>query len=60
MGLVESVCDRVAVLAAGQLRATGTLDEVRAGRSLEDVFFELVGGVRSSGEELAWLRSSSG
>jgi len=31
---------------------------VRAGESLEDRFVELVGG-RSSGEGLAWLRTSS-
>jgi ABC-2 type transport system ATP-binding protein len=59
MALVESLCDYVAVIATGRVVASGAVDDVRAGRSLEDVFFDLVGGVRSSGEELSWLRSSS-
>jgi ABC-2 type transport system ATP-binding protein len=59
MGLVESLCDHVAVIAGGRVRAAGSVEQVRGSRPLEDVFFELVGGVRSSGEELSWLRSSS-
>ena len=35
--------------------AVGTLDEVRGGRSLEEVFVEVVGGRTATGEELAWL-----
>jgi ABC-2 type transport system ATP-binding protein len=60
MGLVETVCDHVAVMVAGQVRAAGPVEDVRAGRSLEEVFLDLAGGVRSSGEELSWLRSSRG
>jgi ABC-2 type transport system ATP-binding protein len=58
MALVETLCDHVAVLADGMLRAAGTVESVRSGRPLEEVFFSLVGGVRSNGEELSWLRRS--
>lgn len=59
MALVESICDHVAVIDKGRVVASGSVSDVRGGRSLEDVFIDLVGGVRSSGEELSWLRSSS-
>jgi ABC-2 type transport system ATP-binding protein len=53
--LVERLCTHVAILADGTIKAVGTLDEVRAGRSLEDVFVSTVGGRVSTGEELSWL-----
>ncbi len=56
MELVEGLCDHVAVMADGLVRAAGTLDEVRAGRSLQDRFVELVGGARDEVEGLEWLR----
>lgn len=59
MDLVQRMCDHVAVLGSGRILAAGTLEEVRAGQSLEDRFVELVGG-RRGGEGLAWLHSSSG
>jgi ABC-2 type transport system ATP-binding protein len=59
MDLVQRFCDRVAIVAAGRIRAVGTLDEVRAGMTLEDRFVDLVGGATDVGEGLAWLRSSS-
>ena len=43
MELVERLCSDVAVIAAGQVRAVGTVDEVRGGRSLEERFVDLVG-----------------
>nr|WP_227425800.1 ABC transporter ATP-binding protein [Pengzhenrongella sicca] len=58
MDLVQRMCDHVAVIAAGHVLAAGTVDEVRGVGSLEDRFVELVGG-RSTGEGLAWLRTSS-
>jgi len=58
MDLVQRMCDHVAIVSAGHVLAAGTVEEVRAGRDLEQVFVELVGG-RSNGEGLAWLRSSS-
>lgn len=60
MELVESLCDELAVVAQGRVLAAGTLDEVRAGRSLQQRFLELVGYTEAGGEALAWLRSSSG
>jgi ABC-2 type transport system ATP-binding protein len=56
MDLVQRMCDHVAVVAAGRLLAAGTVDEVRAGASLEDRFVQLVGG-RSRTEGLEWLRT---
>ena len=57
MDLVERMCDHVAIIANGRVLAAGTLDAVRAGRSLEDRFLELVGGRRArQGPE--WLRPS--
>jgi ABC-2 type transport system ATP-binding protein len=56
MDLVQRMCDHVAVVAAGRLLAAGTVDEVRAGASLEDRFVQLVGG-RSHTEGLEWLRT---
>jgi ABC-2 type transport system ATP-binding protein len=55
MAVVERLCTHVAVLAQGELKAVGTLAEVRGGRDLEEVFVELVGGRIATGSELAWL-----
>ena len=57
MDLVQRMCDHVAVVAGGRVLAAGTVDDVRAGVSLEERFVDLVGG-RSTGEGLAWLRTS--
>jgi ABC-2 type transport system ATP-binding protein len=56
MTLVERLCDHVGVMAGGRLVASGTLDQVRGGGSLDDAFVRLVGG-RSSVEGLSWLAS---
>lgn len=58
MELVERLCDQVAVIAAGRVLAAGAIDDVRSGRSLEDVFVALVGGRRDTGEGLSWLGTS--
>ncbi len=58
MELVESLCDRVAILAEGRLLAYGALDEVRAGMTLQQRFLDLVGAQDLGEETLAWLRSS--
>ena len=59
MELVESLCDELAVVAEGRVLTAGTLDQVRAGSTLQQRFLELV-GFRAAGEEaLSWLRSSS-
>lgn len=57
MDLVQRMCDHVAVIAAGQVLAAGTVDEVRGEQSLEDRFVDLVGG-RQHSEGLSWLRGS--
>ncbi|MFC8943375.1 ABC transporter ATP-binding protein, partial [Streptomyces griseoincarnatus] len=57
MDLVQRMCDHVAVMAAGQVLAAGTVDEVRGEQSLEDRFVDLVGGRQHSGG-LSWLRGS--
>ena len=58
MDLVERICTHVAIIAGGQVRAHGTVDDVRGGLSLDDRFLDLVGG-RTDVEGLAWLRTSS-
>ena len=58
MALVERVCDSVAVIVDGGVLAVGTLDEVRAGQSLEERFVALAGG-RLAVEGLEWLTTFS-
>ena len=58
MDLVQRLCDHVAVMDSGRILAAGTVDEVRAGMSLEERFVQLVGG-RTSSEGLSWLGTSS-
>ena len=55
MPLVEQLCDHVAIVAKGRVIATGALDEVRGGQSLEDVFVRLVGARADGREGLSWL-----
>jgi ABC-2 type transport system ATP-binding protein len=58
MELVEQVCDHVSIISQGRIVASGTIDEVRGGKSLQRAFIDLVGG-RTSEEGLSWLGSSS-
>lgn len=58
MILVEQLCDRLAIIAEGRVLVGGSVDDVRAGGTLEDRFVDLVGGHRELGESLSWLRSS--
>lgn len=55
MEVVERLCTHVAILSDGAIKSVGTLDDVRGGRPLEDVFVEVVGGRTATGEELSWL-----
>jgi ABC-2 type transport system ATP-binding protein len=55
MEVVEKICDHVAILADGQIKAVGPIDAVRGDRDLEDVFVEVVGGRVATGAELSWL-----
>lgn len=54
MELVESLCDHLAVIGGGRILAAGTLDDVRAGESLQRRFLDLVGGTAATGD-LSWL-----
>jgi len=56
MDLVERMCDHVAIIADGVVRAAGTLSEVRGAGTLEERFVELVGGMPARAE-LPWLLS---
>jgi ABC-2 type transport system ATP-binding protein len=58
MGLIERICDSVAVVVNGAVLATGTMAEVRRGKSLEDRFVELAGG-RKAAEGMEWLHKFS-
>jgi ABC-2 type transport system ATP-binding protein len=60
MELVESLCDRVAVVAGGVVVASGTVADVRGAGSLEDAFVHLVGAGQAAAGGLGWLGSSSG
>jgi ABC-2 type transport system ATP-binding protein len=55
MALVEQLCDRVAVMAHGQILRTGTLAAVRGDLTLENAFAELVGAAPARG--LSWFTS---
>ena len=39
--LIEKICDRVAIIIEGKLVVCDTLDNVRAGKTLEDRFFDI-------------------
>jgi ABC-2 type transport system ATP-binding protein len=56
MDLIQRVCDHVAIIVGGHVLASGTTDEVRDGRSLEDRFVELAGG-RKAAKGMEWLHS---
>ncbi|MFD0885387.1 ABC transporter ATP-binding protein [Streptosporangium algeriense] len=64
MDLVERLCDWVSVMSRGQIVAQGPLDQVRAGRSLNEAFLGLVGAGghgpgNDGGEGLSWLGATS-
>lgn len=58
MELVERVCGSVAIIVGGRVLAEGSLDAVRGGKTLEERFIELSGGL-SDVEGLEWLHSFS-
>lgn len=58
MDLVERVCSRVAIIVGGDVLAEGTIEDVRAGQTLESRFVELSGGI-SEVEGLEWLHTFS-
>ncbi len=57
--IVERLCDHIGVIHKGRLVAQASLEELRArgaaGRSLEELFLDLVGADRAAGPALDWL-----
>ena len=49
----------VSIIDKGKIVATGTTDQVRGGKTLQQAFIDLVGAKASGGEGLSWLGSSS-
>jgi ABC-2 type transport system ATP-binding protein len=58
MEIVEALCDSLAIMVHGRVRAAGTLGDVRQGDSLTDRFLDLVGARHLASESLSWLHSS--
>ena len=59
MELVEQVCDHVSVIDEGKIVATGTTEQVRGAKTLQQAFIDLVGPRSGDEEGLSWLGSSS-
>lgn len=55
MDTVERLCDHVAIINAGLVVAHGSVDAVRDGRRLEDVFIDAVGGANAGSGTIGWL-----
>jgi ABC-2 type transport system ATP-binding protein len=51
MELVEQVCDHVSIIDKGRIVATGTTDEVRGGKTLQQAFIDLVGSRATTGRD---------
>ena len=58
MDTVERLCDQVAIVHDGRVVAAGPIEQVRAGRRLEDVFIDAVGGLTDASSTLSWLNRS--
>lgn len=58
MDLIQRICDSVAIIVRGQVLASGSMDAVRDGASLEDRFVALAGG-RKAAEGMEWLHTFS-
>jgi len=59
MELVEQVCDHVSIIDKGRIVVTGTVDEVRGRKTLQQAFIDQVGSRATDREVLSWLGSSS-
>lgn len=57
MELVEGLCDHVAIIHEGTVRAAGTVEEVRAGSTLTERFIDIAGGAQLAEGSLRWLGS---
>jgi ABC-2 type transport system ATP-binding protein len=57
MSTVEQLCDSLAVISKGKVKAAGSMDQVRAGQDLEERFVQLVDGQAGGHNGLDWLAS---
>nr|WP_054831333.1 ATP-binding cassette domain-containing protein [Rhodococcus qingshengii] len=57
MALVEQLCTHIGVIADGRVVASGTVDEVRAGNTLDEAFVRLVGSRSPNPDGLSWMRA---
>ena len=57
METVERLCDYVAIVHVGRVVASGPIDEVRTGRTLEQTFLDTVGAREVRLEQLDWLQT---
>ena len=55
MELVEGLCDHVAIINQGRVVVAGHVNQIRSGRSLTDVFVDIVGGAALGEGSLSWL-----
>ena len=49
--VAEKLCNKVAIIKKGKIIAQGTMEELTGGKSLEEVFLELVDDMKVSEEE---------
>jgi ABC-2 type transport system ATP-binding protein len=59
--LVESLCDRIAIVSGGRILACGPISEIRGGRPLPEAFLQIIGARPDDGDDqrLSWLGSLS-
>jgi len=55
--IVEKLCTDVGIIAKGRLVYQGSMEQVRAGGSLEDLFLKEVGGDQVERQKLSWLEN---
>jgi ABC-2 type transport system ATP-binding protein len=53
--IVEKLCTDVGIIAEGKLVHQSTMEEIRAGGSLEELFLEAVGSDQIERQKLSWL-----
>jgi len=57
--IVEKLCTHVGIIAKGRLVEQASLEELRRGRSLEDVFLEQVGADAEVTRKIRWLEENA-
>lgn len=55
MDVVERVCTHIRVIRDGRIVVSGPIEEIQAGRRMEDAFIDAVGAVDVSTVDLDWL-----